>query len=153
MNEIGQQLLTAVKTEDWGEVEWLVDTIQLEDANAPQEMDMLWEPDVKAAINHKDGEGCTPLMHAAARGNMGLFHSLICGGADPSEVDNNRQTALVHAAINGSMEVIEGLIRAGVDPWIKDIYGKTALDYAIIMKHQEAADLIRQWQRRLVDGD
>ncbi len=81
--------------------------------------------------------GYTPLMHAAARGDVHIMEMLIAAGADihhqrpDAEFWPGGQTHLHLAANNGSYEAVVFLLRCGVRADIKDReFNETALDVA-----------------------
>ena len=76
-----------------------------------------------AGEEHGDGEsaprhdpGYTPLMSAAACGQLATVKCLLSAGADPFKTDYHRGTALHSAATNGSVRIVNVLLAAGCDP-------------------------------------
>jgi len=57
--------------------------------------------------------GFTPLMSAAAHGQLATVRHLISMGADPFKTDYYRGTALHSAAASGSAPVVNVLLAAG----------------------------------------
>ena len=60
--------------------------------------------------------GYTPLMCAAAHGQVATVRYLISAGADPFKTDYHRGTALHSAAASGSAGIVNVLLAAGCDP-------------------------------------
>ena len=60
--------------------------------------------------------GYTPLMCAAAHGQLATVRHLISAGADPFKTDYHGGTALHSAAASGSVPVVNVLLAAGCDP-------------------------------------
>jgi ankyrin repeat protein len=60
--------------------------------------------------------GYTPLMCAAAHGQLATVSYLISAGADPFKTDYYRSTALHSAAASGSAPIANVLLAAGCDP-------------------------------------
>jgi ankyrin repeat protein len=60
--------------------------------------------------------GFTPLMSAAAHGQLATVRHLISMGADPFKTDYYRGTALHSAAASGSAPVVNVLLAAGCHP-------------------------------------
>ena len=52
----------------------------------------------------------TPLMLAAAKGNLPVVRALLEAGADPAAKDSDDRTALSLARANGHVEVVELLL-------------------------------------------
>jgi ankyrin repeat protein len=76
----------------------------------------------------------TPLMHAAANGDLKLVRNLLSEGADVNARDTYCRTALMHAFDHGkaSPPLVHALLAAGADPNARDIEGETALSPALI---------------------
>src|SRR6476620_4954620 len=60
--------------------------------------------------------GFTPLMCAAAHGQLATVRHLISAGADPFKTDYHGGTALHSAATSGSAPILNVLLAAGCDP-------------------------------------
>ncbi len=54
----------------------------------------------KAEIDARDERGATPLMHAAAFGNLEIFKILLDAGADVNATNNANATALLWPSVN-----------------------------------------------------
>ncbi len=76
-----------------------------------------------APEEHPDNEkaprfdpGYTPLMSAAAYGQMAAVKHLLSAGANPLKTDYHHGTALHSAAASGSVPILNVLLAAGCDP-------------------------------------
>jgi hypothetical protein len=74
--------------------------------------------------NDLDAEGQTPLMRAAAAGDLEQVTALLADGADPSLVDGTGETALLKAAAGAHRGVYELLL-----PWADEEERATAIAY------------------------
>ena len=81
----------------------------------------------------------TPLMLAAADGDLATVRKLLDAGAQADATAADGTTALMYAARNGRTEVIAELLVAGADPLRQSRKGSTALSIAERFKHVEAA--------------
>lgn len=72
----------------------------------------------------------TPLMVAAASGNLNDVRSILDSGANPNETNRDGATALMFAVKNRENKAVSLLIKAGADPMLKTTKGKCALDFA-----------------------
>ena len=85
----------------------------------------------QAPVEVKNRQGLTPLMIAAATGDVPAAQSLLTYGARINNVNNNGETPLILAVHARDTAMIRLLISNGADPAIKDtIAGQSALDYA-----------------------
>jgi ankyrin repeat protein len=78
-----------------------------------------------AEIEVRDGRGATPLMHAAAFGNIETLRILLDAGADPNARNDFNATALLWAARNP--EKARLLIERGADVGVQSKQGRTPL--------------------------
>ena len=78
------------------------------------------------AINY----GCTVLIVAAQKGQIGVVKYLAENGADIEAGDNYERTALSWAAQNGHIGVVKYLVEQGADVHQKDTAEWSALTYA-----------------------
>ncbi len=78
-------------------------------------------------VNAADANGTTPIMYAAAAGDLALVRALIEAGADVKLKNQLGTSALTEAAIIGSAPIIEALLKAGADPNFRTPDGETPL--------------------------
>jgi uncharacterized protein DUF6438/ankyrin repeat protein len=71
--------------------------------------------------------GLTPLMQAAARGDLEEMRRLLAGGADPNTQDSSGWTPLMYATQAQTAEAVKTLIEAGATPNAQSYVGQTAL--------------------------
>ncbi len=83
-----------------------------------------------APVDGRDGQGWTPLMHAANKGYVLLVEMLLRSGASPDVRAADGATALFIATINAHPEAIALLMRAGASVSIRGPRGLTAVDVA-----------------------
>ena len=95
-----------------------------------------------AAINQEDAQKLTPLMRAAAKGDLKDVTALLGKGADPN-VQSSQQgvTALMCAAYFGHLDVVKALVAKGAKLDQKDRNGGGAVDWAVAGER----DAIDQW--------
>jgi hypothetical protein len=86
----------------------------------------------------QDPDGLTPLMRAAARGDLAQVAALLDKGADPNATTpSQRVSALMCAAYFGRVEVIKALLAKGATLEQKDAQGAAAVDWAALGDHPE----------------
>jgi ankyrin repeat protein len=86
----------------------------------------------------QDPDGLTPLMRAAARGDVTQVTALLATGADPNAITTaQRVTALMCAAYFGRADVITVLIAGGATIEQKDAQGAAAVDWAALGDHPD----------------
>ena len=86
----------------------------------------------------QDPDGLTPLMRAAARGDLAQVTALLDEGADPNAgTPSQRVTALMCAAYFGHAPVVQALLAKGAKPGQKDAQGAAAVDWAALGDHPE----------------
>ncbi len=83
-----------------------------------------------APVDGRDGQGWTPLMHAANKGYVLLIEMLLRSGASPDVRAADGATALFIATMNAHPEAIAQLMRAGASVSIRGPRGLTAVDVA-----------------------
>ena len=82
------------------------------------------EPDVP------DGNGLTPLFHAAVLGNILTVQALLSAGANPNSVGRYGATPLFFAAWGGHYAIVELLLDLGVPTHLEDEQGQTPASIA-----------------------
>ena len=100
------------------------------------------EIEAGADVNYAGIGDITPLMTAAARGNLAAVEALLEHGADLEAENRIDYTALAIAAesASGSLEVIEALVRFGADTEKRfGRWGLTPLGLAIVSGNSEVA--------------
>jgi hypothetical protein len=103
---------------------------------------MLSQKDVKAFIDHQDGDGRTALMWAAYGGHTEVVKLLLDKGAHVNVQDNDGCTALMWPAYKGYTEITR-LLLDKADPNLQDDFGMIALDWAMSSGHAGMANLLR----------
>jgi ankyrin repeat protein len=93
-------------------------------------------------INKEDAQQLTPLIRAAAKGNLQEVNGLLGKGADPN-VQSSHQgiTALMCAAYFGHLEVVKALVAKGAKLDQKDRNGGGAVDWAVAGERDD----VDQW--------
>eukprot|EP01134_Creolimax_fragrantissima_P000569 CFRG0569T1 len=86
--------------------------------------------DVNVRADTRVQSKVTPLMLAAARGDVDVIDVLVAGGATLTVRDKLERTCLMFAAKNGHAHVLAYLLRKGVDPDALDSSDNSALHYA-----------------------
>ncbi|MDY6985652.1 MAG: ankyrin repeat domain-containing protein [Candidatus Thermoplasmatota archaeon] len=93
--------------------------------------------------NDRDDNGVTPLMLAAAKGDVRRVRDLIAKGADVNARNKWGATALMYAVNHsGSVEVAKILIENGADVNARDNNGETALIDATDRGNREMVKLL-----------
>jgi 26S proteasome non-ATPase regulatory subunit 10 len=95
--------------------------------------------DTADAFNKPDGDGRTPLHHAAVSGRADLVSSMIARGVSVSTVDDALWTPLHSAASAGHAHVLELLLDARADVNARNEGRATALHYALSKGHGDIA--------------
>ncbi|HEX4999226.1 MAG TPA: ankyrin repeat domain-containing protein [Terriglobia bacterium] len=95
--------------------------------------------------NAAGADRATPIMYAAANGDLDLVRALIKAGADVRRQNQFGASAISEAATIGSAEIIEALLKAGADPNTKNPEGETPIMEAARSGRVEAA-------KRLLDA-
>jgi ankyrin repeat protein len=86
----------------------------------------------------EDPDGITPLMRAAARGQLGEMNGLLAKGADVNaRTTEQRVTALMFAAYFGHADAVKALLAKGAQLNLKDAQGAAAVDWASLGGHSE----------------
>ncbi|KAF6734997.1 Ankyrin repeat family A protein 2 [Oryzias melastigma] len=96
----------------------------------------------ETVINLKDEEGFTPLMWAAAHGQIAVVEFLLQNGADPHLLAKGRESALSLACSKGYTDIVKMLIDCGVDVNEYDWNGGTPLLYAVHGNHVRCVEIL-----------
>jgi len=105
-----------------------------------------------AEVNHRDADGETALIRAAADdqslgpGNLQAISLLLAHGADADvdAQDNEGRTALMRACAYDDPGIVRLLLDHGASPQTKDRQGRTSLSIAISAKNQAIVDELRR---------
>ncbi|TWW66358.1 Ankyrin repeat family A protein 2 [Takifugu flavidus] len=99
----------------------------------------------ESVINLQDEEGFTPLMWAAAHGQIAVVEFLLQNGADPNLLAKGRESALSLACSKGYTDILKMLIDCGVDvneyDWVKKNGGAPLL-YAVHGNHVRCVEIL-----------
>lgn len=93
----------------------------------------------------------TPLMNAAAMGNIEAVRDLLHSGADVNQPGPRHSTALMFACGSGHLDVVKELVDHGADLWLVEDGGWTALKFAEEDGETEIANYLRGQILRIVD--
>ena len=96
------------------------------------------EPDVP------DGDGLTPLFHAAVLGNILTFQALLSAGANPNSVGKHGATPLFFAAWGGHSAIVELLLDLGAPTHLEDEQGHTPASLAKSHGHLKVFKLLER---------
>lgn len=101
-----------------------------------------------ADLNAKNRNGETPLQMAVYEGIGNQVKEtvefLLASKADPNTRNNSGETPLHNAAWYGDTNLISLLLTYKADVNATNNVGETPLYFAVVLKHNEAADLLRQ---------
>ncbi|XP_072924172.1 DNA-binding protein RFXANK isoform X2 [Hemitrygon akajei] len=98
--------------------------------------------DRSSLLNAPDERGFTPLMWAAAFGEIAVVRFLLEMGADPSILAKERESTLSLASIQGYTDIVLLLLEHGVDVNIYDWNGGTPLLYAVHGNHVRCVEAL-----------
>ncbi|KAK0150675.1 Ankyrin repeat family A protein 2 [Merluccius polli] len=96
----------------------------------------------ETVINLQDEEGFTPLMWAAAHGQIAVVEFLLQNGADPNLLAKGRESALSLACSKGYTDIVKMLIDCGVDVNEYDWNGGAPLLYAVHGNHVRCVEIL-----------
>ena len=103
---------------------------------------VLWQA-APARPEGTDADGLTPLMRAAARGDVTTVTTLVAGGADVNATHAElRLSPLMFAAYFGHDAVVRRLLDAGARANVKDAAGASAADWATAGDHAATTDAL-----------
>jgi ankyrin repeat protein len=92
--------------------------------------------------NLASANGQTPLMMAAARGNVEAMSLLIEKGAEVNHGDGAGETALMFASTSGNADAVRFLIEKGADVKVRSKRNETALGFAATAGVQSSVELL-----------
>ncbi|KAM9328884.1 DNA-binding protein RFXANK [Gastrophryne carolinensis] len=93
-------------------------------------------------LNRPDERGFTPLMWAAAFGEIETVQYLLETGADPHVLAKERESALSLASTGGYSDIVTLLLNKKVDINIYDWNGGTPLLYAVRGNHVKCVEVL-----------
>ncbi|XP_063311443.1 DNA-binding protein RFXANK [Pelobates fuscus] len=93
-------------------------------------------------LNRQDERGFTPLMWAAAFGEIETIQHLLDMGADPHILAKERESALSLASTGGYSDIVTLLLKKEVDINIYDWNGGTPLLYAVRGNHVKCVEVL-----------
>lgn len=88
------------------------------------------------------GRDLTPLMIAAAKGNVEQINDILSEGVDVNQQSKKGYTALMYAARNGHLETVTRLINYGANKDMRSNAHKTAQDFARMSDHKDIVDAL-----------
>uniref|UniRef100_W5MBF3 Regulatory factor X-associated ankyrin-containing protein n=1 Tax=Lepisosteus oculatus TaxID=7918 RepID=W5MBF3_LEPOC len=124
-----------------------LDTLSVQQLAAQGEIVQLTEHLSKDSflINKPDERGFTPLMWAAAFGEVAVVNLLLEKGADPHRLARERESALSLASSGGYTDIVNILLKRGVDINTYDWNGGTPLLYAVRGNHIKCVEALLGW--------
>ncbi|CAB1332336.1 unnamed protein product, partial [Coregonus sp. 'balchen'] len=96
----------------------------------------------ETVINLQDEEGFTPLMWAAAHGQIAVVEFLLQNGADPNRLAKGRESALSLACNKGYTDIVKMLIGCGVNANEYDWNGGAPVLYAVHGNHVPCVEIL-----------
>lgn len=93
-------------------------------------------------VNKPDERGFTPLIWAAAFGEIETVRHLLEWGADPHALAKERESALSLASMGGYTDIVIMLLERNVDINIYDWNGGTPLLYAVRGNHVKCVEAL-----------
>jgi ankyrin repeat protein len=101
---------------------------------------------VGSSRSHADinlfGDYWENVARAAAQNDAPRVRSLVAGGGNPNQADEQSRTALHYAAMNGNLTIVAILIKASAKLDVKDKLGNTPLHLAADRSQTEAVQLL-----------
>ncbi|XP_064031266.1 DNA-binding protein RFXANK isoform X5 [Pogoniulus pusillus] len=98
--------------------------------------------DSENLVNKPDERGFTPLIWAAAFGEIETVRHLLDWGADPHALAKERESALSLASMGGYTDIVTMLLERNVDINIYDWNGGTPLLYAVRGNHVKCVEAL-----------
>ncbi|XP_043563545.1 ankyrin repeat family A protein 2 [Chiloscyllium plagiosum] len=96
-------------------------------------------------LNMQDEQGFTPLMWAAAHGQIAVVEFLLQNGGDPHLLANGRESALSLASSKGYSNIVNMLLDYGCDVNEYDWNGGTPLLYAVHGNHVKCVETLLEY--------
>ncbi|XP_033926685.1 DNA-binding protein RFXANK [Melopsittacus undulatus] len=121
-----------------------LDTLSIHQLAAQGELSQLKEHLRKGEnlVNKPDERGFTPLIWAAAFGEIETVRHLLEWGADPHALAKERESALSLASMGGYTDIVTMLLERNVDINIYDWNGGTPLLYAVRGNHVKCVEAL-----------
>ncbi|NXL63009.1 RFXK protein, partial [Chordeiles acutipennis] len=121
-----------------------LDTLSIHQLAAQGELSQLKEHLQKGEnlVNKPDERGFTPLIWAAAFGEIETVRHLLEWGADPNMLAKERESALSLASMGGYTDIVIMLLERNVDINIYDWNGGTPLLYAVRGNHVKCVEAL-----------
>ncbi|XP_009578546.1 PREDICTED: DNA-binding protein RFXANK, partial [Fulmarus glacialis] len=121
-----------------------LDTLSIHQLAAQGELSQLKEHLQKGEnlVNKPDERGFTPLIWAAAFGEIETVRHLLEWGADPHALAKERESALSLASTGGYTDIVIMLLERNVDINIYDWNGGTPLLYAVRGNHVKCVEAL-----------
>ncbi|XP_062482850.1 DNA-binding protein RFXANK isoform X1 [Pezoporus occidentalis] len=121
-----------------------LDTLSIHQLAAQGELSQLKEHLRKGEnlVNKPDERGFTPLIWAAAFGEIETVRHLLEWGADPHALAKERESALSLASMGGYTDIVTLLLERNVDINIYDWNGGTPLLYAVRGNHVKCVEAL-----------
>ncbi|XP_009464487.1 PREDICTED: DNA-binding protein RFXANK [Nipponia nippon] len=121
-----------------------LDTLSIHQLAAQGELSQLKEHLQKGEnlVNKPDERGFTPLIWAAAFGEIETVRHLLEWGADPHALAKERESALSLASMGGYTDIVIMLLERNVDINIYDWNGGTPLLYAVRGNHVKCVEAL-----------
>ncbi|NXT54240.1 RFXK protein, partial [Pluvianellus socialis] len=121
-----------------------LDTLSIHQLAAQGELSQLKEHLQKGEnlVNKPDERGFTPLIWAAAFGEIETVRHLLEWGADPHALAKERESALSLASMGGYTDIVIMLLERDVDINIYDWNGGTPLLYAVRGNHVKCVEAL-----------
>ncbi|XP_051978291.1 DNA-binding protein RFXANK-like [Xyrauchen texanus] len=98
-----------------------------------------------SALNNQDERGFTPLMWAAAFGEIMMVEFLLQKGANPKTLARERESALSLASAGGFADIVNVLLKCDVDIDSYDWNGGTPLLYAVRGNHMKCVEALLRY--------
>ncbi|XP_068517577.1 DNA-binding protein RFXANK isoform X4 [Anas acuta] len=121
-----------------------LDTLSIHQLAAQGELSQLKEHLRKGEnlVNKRDERGFTPLIWAAAFGEIETVRHLLEWGADPHALAKERESALSLASMGGYTDIVIMLLERNADINIYDWNGGTPLLYAVRGNHVKCVEAL-----------